>query len=102
MGVFGRSDCIDPSFNPGGIWAPARIVVGGAVHISSLRVTCLEARVGRAVLELVAVLDAAKAATVTLRTEVRRAGGGDLHGAVLADLLGQPRQETGAQNPGDH
>jgi beta-mannosidase len=77
-GAFGRSDYIDPAFNPGGIWAPARIVVGGPVHIASLRATCVEARPGRAVLELVASLDAAEAVTVTLRTEVRKAGGGDV------------------------
>lgn len=81
-GVFGHWDCIDPSFNPGGIWAPVRIVVGGAVHISSLRATCVEAGTTRAVLELVGLLDAAQAQTVTLRTEVRRAGGGEV-AAVL-------------------
>jgi len=77
-GVFGHWDCIDPAFNPGGIWAPARIVVGGSVHISSLRATCVEARVGRAVLDMVALLDAAEAVTVTLRTEVRRAGSAEV------------------------
>jgi beta-mannosidase len=82
-GVFGHWDCIDPAFNPGGIWGPARIVVGGSVHISSLRATCVEARSGRAVLDMVAVLDAAEAVTVTLRTEVRRAGGDDVAAAAV-------------------
>jgi beta-mannosidase len=81
-GVFGNWDCIDPAFNPGGIWGPARIVVGGSVHISSLRAICVEARAGRAVLDMVAELDAAEAVTVTLRTEVRRAGSDEVAAAL--------------------
>jgi beta-mannosidase len=75
-GVFGRWDCIDPAYNPGGIWAPVRVEVSGPVQMSSLRATCVEAGPKRAVVELSAVLDSAEALTVTLSTKVRRSGGG--------------------------
>lgn len=58
-GVFGDWDGIDPSFNPGGIWGPARIEVTGPVRIRSLRTTCRWASGQRAVLDLRAVLDSA-------------------------------------------
>ncbi|HTT92211.1 MAG TPA: hypothetical protein VMF65_21840 [Acidimicrobiales bacterium] len=74
LGVFGYWDCIDPSYNPGGVWAPVRVEVGGPVYLSSLRVTCVEADAKSAVLELSAVLDSVEAVTVTLRTEARRPG----------------------------
>jgi beta-mannosidase len=72
----GPGDCIDPAYNPGGIWAPVHLVTSGPVHISSMRVTCPEASAKRAVLDLFAVLDSAERLTVTLRTELRRADGG--------------------------
>ena len=52
------------------------------MHISSLRATCVEARAGRAVLDVVAELDAAEAVTVTLRTEMRRAGNDEVAAAL--------------------
>ena len=74
LGVFGYWDCIDPTYNPGGIWAPVRVNVSGPVQMSGLRLTCLEADAKSAVIELSAVLDSLDAVTVTLRTEARRAG----------------------------
>jgi beta-mannosidase len=74
LGVFGYWDCMDPSYNPGGIWAPVSVAVSGPVHMSSLRVLCVEADAKSAVLDLSVVLDSVEAATVTLRTEVRRSG----------------------------
>ena len=38
IGVWGDRSCIDPDYNPGGIWAPVRLVTSGPVRISSLRV----------------------------------------------------------------
>jgi beta-mannosidase len=81
-GVWGCSECIDPAFNPGGIWAPVRIVRSGPVHLCSLRVVCAEAVPRRAVLDLVAVLDSSEQLTVTLRTEARPCGAGQV--AVVA------------------
>ena len=81
-GVFGRWDCIDPAYNPGGIWAPVKIGVSGPVQMSSLRATCVEAGPKTAVVELSAGLDSAEALTVTLATQVRRSGGGKIAAAV--------------------
>jgi beta-mannosidase len=81
-GVFGRWDCIDPGYNPGGIWAPVKIELSGLVQLSSLRATCVAAGPKRAVVELHAGLDSAEAVTVTLSTQVRRSGGGGLAAAV--------------------
>jgi beta-mannosidase len=82
IGVFGHWDCIDPSFNPGGIWAPVGVERSGPVRISSLRVTCPDANRERAVLDLRAVLDTPLATTVALRTEVSSHEGGT---AVVVD-----------------
>ena len=44
MGVFGYWDCIDPAYNPGGIWAPVRVGGERAGRICPhLRVTCVSA-----------------------------------------------------------
>ena len=75
-GVWSDESCIDPSYNPGGIWAPVRLATTGPVRVSSLRVACTEATPERAVLELSAVLDSAGRLTVNLATEVRAAGAG--------------------------
>ena len=57
-GIFQHWDCIDPDWNPGGIWAPGRRSTSGPVRIRSLRVLCREATAERATLELQAELDA--------------------------------------------
>ncbi len=76
-GVFGRWDCIDPAYNPGGIWAPVGLTLSGPVQIASLRATCMEANGDKAVLDVEATLDSAEATTVALRTEVSRSGAGE-------------------------
>ncbi|HXW82028.1 MAG TPA: hypothetical protein VEJ84_21205 [Acidimicrobiales bacterium] len=81
-GVFGRWDCIDPAYNPGGIWAPVKIELSGLVQISSLRASCVEAGPKKAVIELSAGLDSTEALTVTLSTQVRRSGGDEIAAAV--------------------
>ncbi len=72
-GVFQHWDCFDPDWNPGGIWRPVYIEETGPVRIATLRVLCLEATAERAVLEILAVLDAAQGGTVSLDTLVRHA-----------------------------
>ena len=73
-GVFQHWDCIDPDWNPGGIWAPVRIHETGSVRIRSLKVLCREANSERATIDLEAELDTQAGATVTLRTAVRKEG----------------------------
>ncbi len=69
-GVFQHWDCIDPDWNPGGIWRPVRLERTGPVRVERLRVVCPEANEDRAVLQVRAVLDTDVARTVRLRTTV--------------------------------
>jgi beta-mannosidase len=69
-GVFQHWDCLDPQWNPGGIWRPVRLTGTGPVRIATLRVVCSEANADRAVLTLRAVLDSDGPRRVRLRTEV--------------------------------
>jgi beta-mannosidase len=69
-GVFQHWDCIDPDWNPGGIWAGVRIERTGSVRIGSLKVLCREANEERAVLELEAVMDRPEPGPVTVETTV--------------------------------
>ncbi|MEO9223434.1 MAG: glycoside hydrolase family 2 TIM barrel-domain containing protein, partial [Acidimicrobiales bacterium] len=69
-GVFQHWDCLDPDWNPGGIWRPVRLRPTGAVAIRRLQVLCQEATPERAVLACSAVLDASEATTATIETTV--------------------------------
>ena len=69
-GVFEHWDCLDPDWNPGGIWRPVRLHDTGTVRITRLRTLCREATEVRAVVGFTAELDAADATTVTLRTTI--------------------------------
>jgi beta-mannosidase len=69
-GVFQHWDCIDPAWNPGGIWRPVRLVRTGPVRIARLRCLCAEASGERAVVRFSAVLDAVAATAVSVRTTV--------------------------------
>ena len=69
-GVFQHWDCLDPDWNPGGIWRPVRLEHTGPVRARSLRVLCREATAERAVVALRAELDSDGARTVVLRTTV--------------------------------
>jgi len=53
-GVFSQWDNLDPTWNPGGLWRPLRIVETGPVRITRRRVTCTEATAthGRLVVDL--------------------------------------------------
>ena len=75
-GVFQHWDCIDPDWNPGGIWRDVRIERTGPVRITSLKALCREANDERAVLEMEAVLDRPSPGTVRIETVVRREGSG--------------------------
>lgn len=61
---------IDPSWNPGGIWAPVHVSCTGPVRISALSVVCVEATAESAILEFRTVLDTANPRTVSLDTAV--------------------------------
>jgi beta-mannosidase len=69
-GVFQHWDCLDPDWNPGGIWRPVRLSETGPVRIARLRVLCREATPERAVLVLRATLESDAARTVSVRTAV--------------------------------
>jgi beta-mannosidase len=73
-GVFQHWDCIDPDWNPGGIWAPVRSHQTGPVRIRALKVLCRDATAERATLDLEAELDTLSPGSVTVRTTARREG----------------------------
>lgn len=81
-GAFQDSDLISPGANPGGIWRPVRIERSGPVRIRHLRVLCREATAEQAVVVVRAVLDAAEAGPVEVRTAV--AGVAATEGHTLA------------------
>ena len=67
-GVFQHWDCLDPDWNPGGIWRPVRLVETGPVRVTRLRVLCREATPERAVLSCHATLDSDSARSISLQT----------------------------------
>ena len=69
-GSFQDGEGVDPDWNPGGIWRGVRVEESGPVRIARLRVLCLEANTDRAIVELRAVLDAADAGPVSIRTTI--------------------------------
>ncbi|MFP5254771.1 MAG: glycosyl hydrolase 2 galactose-binding domain-containing protein [Acidimicrobiia bacterium] len=69
-GVFQHWDCLDPDWNPGGLWRPVRLTETGPVRIARLRVVCREATPQRAVLVLRATLDSDGARRVRIETRV--------------------------------
>jgi beta-mannosidase len=69
-GVFQHWDCLDPDWNPGGIWRPVQVTETGPVRIAGMRVLCREASEERAVVVLRAVLDSAGARVVRLVTRL--------------------------------
>ena len=69
-GVFQHWDCIDPDFNPGGIWRGVRIERSGPVRIDALRVLCRDANEARANVRLNARLDSNNELAVRIVTYV--------------------------------
>ncbi len=97
-GVFQHWDCIDPDWNPGGLWRPVRVERTGPVRINRLRVICSEANEDRAVLQVHAELDTAEARTVRIRTTVEGRVERELsHG--LAKGTNEVSWQFGVDNP---
>jgi beta-mannosidase len=71
-GVFQHWDCFDRDWNPGGIWRGVHLDQSGPVRIHRLRALCNEATPERATLDIEAVLDSARACTVTIDTTLAR------------------------------
>ncbi len=69
-GVFQHWDCLDPEWNPGGIWRPVRMEQSGPVRIRHLRVLCQDATPESATVFLRTVLDTREAANVSLVTSI--------------------------------
>jgi len=69
-GVFQHWDCLDPEWNPGGIWRPVRLESTGPVRIRDLRVLCRDATPERAVVVLRANLETVEGRTVVIRSSV--------------------------------
>ncbi|HEX2383148.1 MAG TPA: hypothetical protein VHI95_10955 [Acidimicrobiales bacterium] len=69
-GVFQHWDCLDPDWNPGGIWRSVRVEHTGPVRIRDLRVLCREATPEQAVVLFRANLLTLEARAVVLRSSV--------------------------------
>jgi beta-mannosidase len=69
-GVFQHWDCLDPDWNPGGIWRPVAVTETGPVRIARLRAVCRDATAERAVLVLRATLESDAARTVCVRSAI--------------------------------
>jgi beta-mannosidase len=69
-GVFQHWDCIDPDWNPGGIWQPVRLLATGSVRLERVRVLCVSADQRQATLAIRANLDTGRARNVTINTVV--------------------------------
>ena len=88
-GIFQHWDCIDPAWNPGGIWAPVRLEETGPVRIRSLKVLCPDATADAATLASEAELGTVGPCTAVVRTTARKEG----------DPAGRRRARRGA-HPG--
>ena len=73
-GVWQHWDCLDDTWNPGGIWRGVRIEETGPIRIRDLRVLCREASPVRAVVVLRANLETAEPMSAVLRSAI---GGAD-------------------------
>lgn len=69
-GVFQHWDCIDPQFNPGGIWRGVRIERTGPVRIDALRVLCRDANEASANVRLFARLDSDRERRIRIVTYI--------------------------------
>ncbi len=69
-GVFQHWDCIDPDFNPGGLWRDVRIERTGPVRIDAIRVLCRDASESLANVRLFTRLDSDQERVIRLVTYV--------------------------------
>jgi beta-mannosidase len=67
-GVFQHWDCIDPEWNPGGLWRPVRLSTTGPVQIRHARVLCRDATTETATVFLRTVLDTRETRDVEIVT----------------------------------
>ena len=99
-GIFQHWDCLDPSWNPGGIWRDVLLSDTGPVRIARLRVLCAEATDERAVLTVRAELDASASTTAVLRVSVRGRSAGDLEvRQTLARGINRIRTQVQVERP---
>jgi beta-mannosidase len=69
-GVFQHWDCLDPDWNPGGLWRPVRITTTGPVQIRHARVLCRDATAEAATVFLRTVLDTRETRDVEIVTTI--------------------------------
>jgi beta-mannosidase len=69
-GVFQHWDCLDPDWNPGGIWRAVRLDHTGVVRIRDMRVLCRDATEARAVVVFRANLETLEPRVVRVRSSV--------------------------------
>src|SRR5829696_3359086 len=69
-GVFQHWDCLDPEWNPGGLWRPVRLATTGPVQIRHARVLCRDANAEAATVFLRTVLDTRETRTVEIVTTI--------------------------------
>ena len=69
-GVFQHWDCLDPDWNPGGIWRPVRLEHTGPVRLADVRVLCTAADADRAIVSVHAEIDSDRLRLVRVRTTV--------------------------------
>jgi len=69
-GVFQHWNCLDPDWNPGGLWRPVWLEDTGPVRIRGLRAVCREASAERAIVVFTAKLDTVGATSVELCTTI--------------------------------
>jgi beta-mannosidase len=85
-GVFSHWDALDPTWNPGGLWRPVRLLETGPVRLGQLRVLCTEATEDRGRLRMELTLDAVTGPT-PVRLCARLRGPGVELDAVLDQTL---------------
>jgi beta-mannosidase len=88
-GVFQHWDCIDPDWNPGGIWRGVRIEESGPVRLSRVRLVCTHASTERAEVTMRVIVNTISARTIRLRTQI----GGTLNEADHTIAAGENRIE---------
>jgi beta-mannosidase len=69
-GVFQHWDCIDPDWNPGGIWRSVQIEESGPVRLNRLRLVCTHASTERAEVMMRVIVNTVSARTIRLRTKI--------------------------------
>ncbi len=78
-GVFSHWDCLDSTWNPGGLWRPVRIVETGPARIARMRTVCVEATEERGRLSVDLTIDVPRSgveAPLPVRLTARLTGAG--------------------------